>query len=382
MRFVRLVLPVLMLASLGACGDEAQPKKAQAAPPPPPVTVAKPLVKEIVEQDDFSGRFDAIDIVEVRARVSGYLESVAFTDGSVVKKGDLLFVIDRRPYRATLDQAEATLVSAQARLSFAESDLERAESLRKTGNISDQLLDQRRQNYLTAKAELDRAEATVREARLNYEFTEIRAPISGRIGRKLVSEGNLVNANQSLLTTIVSLDPIYFYFDVDERSFLAYCRAFEVPADGVHRCKSSSVKLALTDEKEPTRVGTLDFVDNRVDQATGTVRVRAILPNKDLFITPGLFGQVRVPGSKPYQGVLVPDEAIATDQERRLVWVVGDDGGVSARPVRPGPRIDGYRVVRQGLKGDETIVINGLQRVRPGAKVTPQMTSLPPKRTS
>lgn len=382
MHFYKLGFALALVVGLAACNDTSQKSAAQGAgaPPPPPVTVAKPVVKEIVEQDDYSGRFDAIDSVEVRSRVPGYLESVAFTDGSMVKKGDLLFVIDRRPYKATLDQAEATLVSAQARLSFAENDLDRAESLRKTGNISDQVLDQRRQNFLTAKADLDKAEAAVREARLNYEFTEIRAPISGKIGRKLVSEGNLVNANQTLLTTIVSLAPIYFYFDVDERSYLAYCRSFEANANGEERCKPSDVRLGLTDEKEPTRPGTLDFVDNRVDQATGTVRARAIIPNKDLFITPGLFGQVRVPGSKPYQGVLVPDEAIATDQDRRLVWVVGEDNTVSARVVRPGPRIDGYRVVREGLKGDETIVVNGLQRVRPGVKVTPQMSTLPPKR--
>ncbi len=370
------------LAAAGAAAIVVGPAVAQAPPgaPPPPVTVAKPVVKEIVERDEYTGRFEAVDQVEVRARVSGYLERVAFTDGAIVNKGDLLFVIDRRPYKATLDQAEATVISAQARLNFAEGDLERAESLRRTGNIAEQLLEQRRQNFLTAKADLDRANAAVREARLNYEFTEIRAPISGRIGRKLISEGNLVNANQTLLTTIVSLDPIYFYFDIDERSYLAYCRTFGAENGSPRRCQPGEVRLALTGEREPTRPGQIDFIDNRVDQATGTVRARAIVPNKDLFITPGLFGTIAVPGSLPYRGILVPDEAIATDQDRRLVWAIAEDGTVSPRPVRPGPRIDGYRVIREGLKGDETIVINGLQRVRPGAKVTPQMATLPPKR--
>lgn len=347
---------------------------------PPAVTVAKPIVKEVVEHDDFTGRFEAVDAVEVRARVTGFLEQVPFRDGSVVKKGELLFVIDKRPYQATLDQTEATLISAQARFSFAESDQERAESLRKTGNISDQLLDQRRQNFLTAKGDLDRAQASVREARLNMDFTEIRAPISGRIGRRLISEGNLVNANTTLLTTIVSLDPIYFYFDIDERSYLAYQRVALVERDNKRLNGGVDVRIALTDEREPTRPGRLDFLDNRIDQATGTLRARATVPNADLFITPGLFGTISVPGSPPYRGVLVPDEAIATDQDRRLVWKVAADGSVSPQVVRPGPRIDGYRLIREGLTGDETIVISGLQRVRPGAKVTPQLQTLPPSR--
>jgi RND family efflux transporter MFP subunit len=345
------------------------------------VTVAKPVVKTIVEYDDFTGRFEAVDSVEVRARVSGFLESVAFKDGSIVKKGDPLFKVDQRPYQAALDQNEAALVSAQARFNFAENDLERAESLRRTGNIADQLLDQRRQNFLTAKADLDRYQAAAREARLNIEFTEIKAPIGGRIGRKLISEGNLVNANQTLLTTIVSLDPIHFYFDVDERSYLAYTRTSRSSGRPSERNGGYEVPIKLTDEREPARKGQLDFLDNRVDQATGTIRGRAVVPNTDFLITPGLFGIASVPGSPPYKGILIPDEAIATDQDRRIVWAVASDGTVSAKVVRPGPRIDGYRVIREGLTGEEAIVISGLQRVRPGAKVTPQMTDLPPVRS-
>jgi membrane fusion protein, multidrug efflux system len=375
-RFAAFVLMSFVLMS--------SPSFAQAPggnPPPPPVTVAKPIVKPIVETDDFTGRFEAVDAVEIRARVSGYLDRIAFIDGSIVKKGDLLFVIDQRPYKATLDQNEATLVSAQARFSFAENDLDRAEQLRKTGNIADQLLDQRRQNYLTAKADLDRADAAVREARLNFEFTEIKAPLGGRIGRKLVSAGNLVNANETLLTTIVSLDPIYFYFDIDERSYLAYTRNSRNQGRPSEREGGYDVMITLTDERAPSRKGRLDFLDNRVDQATGTIRGRALVENADLFLTPGLFGRIGIPGSPSYQGVLVPDEAIATDQDRRIVWTVAEDGSVAAKTVRPGPRIDGYRVIREGLKGDESIVISGLQRIRPGAKVTPQMTELPAVRS-
>lgn len=366
----------LLLVGTTAASAQAPPGQGQ----PPPVTVAKPVVKEVVEQDDFTGRFDAVDSVEVRARVPGALDRVAFRDGAVVKKGDLLFVIDQRSYRAAVDQAEAAVGSAQSRVNFAQSDLERAQSLNKTGNITEQLLEQRRQNFLTARSDLEGARAALTNARLNLEFTEIRAPLAGRVSRKLISEGNLVTANTTLLTTIVSLDPIYFYFDVDERSFLAYQRTMQVGMASTQK-HSIPILVGLTDEKEPTRKGVLDFVDNRFDQGTGTMRVRAAVENRDFFISPGMFGTIRVPGSRPYRGVLVPDEAIGTDQDRRIVWVVGEDGAAAQRVVRPGPRIDGYRLIREGLKGDETIVVSGLQRVRPGAKVTAQMTELPQTRS-
>jgi RND family efflux transporter MFP subunit len=371
------------LASVAGCAafvvvTSIQLAFAQGTPPLPSVTVAKPVVKDITEWDDFIGRFQAVDEVEVRARVSGYLDKVHFTDGTLVKAGDPLFTIDQRPYRAALEQAEATVASAQARVEFASDDLERAESLRRTGNIADQTLDQRRSNYLTARAELDRAEAALRQGRLDLEFTEIKAPLAGRISRKLVSEGNLVNANQTVLTNIVSLDPIHFYFDVDERSYLAYSR--QQSGGTQTQGRSNRVQLTLTNEREVSRTGYLDFVDNRLDAASGTIQLRALFENKDLSLTPGLFGRISISGSDPYQGVLVPDEAVGSDQDRRIVYVVGADSTVTAQPVRPGPRIDGYRVIRTGLKGDERIVVNGLMRVRPGMKVAPQMSTLPPER--
>lgn len=352
---------------------------AQGGPPQAPtVSVAKPIVKDIVEQDDFIGRFEAVDQVDIRARVSGYLQKVHFQDGAIVKAGDLLFTIDKRPYQAALEQADATVASAQVRQEFAANDLDRAESLRRTGNIAEQLLDQRRTNFLTARADLDRAMGAQRQARLDMEFTEIRAPIGGRISRRLVSEGNLVNANETVLTNIVSLDPIQFYFDIDERSYLAYSRQ----QSGIDRTQppTMNVRLAVTDERDPARDGRLDFVDNRLDNASGTIRARAIFDNKDFFLTPGLFGRVTISGSDPYKGVLIPDEAIGNDQDRRIVFVVGADNTVSAQVVRPGPRIDGYRVIRSGLKGDETVVVNGIVRVRPGIKVNPQTVTLPPVR--
>ncbi|MBZ6074829.1 efflux RND transporter periplasmic adaptor subunit [Microvirga puerhi] len=350
------------------------------APPPPQVTVAKPVVKEIIERDDFIGRFEAIDQVEIRSRVSGYLDKIHFTDGAMVKTGDPLFTIDQRPYQAALEQAEATVASAQVKVEFASNDLDRAEQLRKSGNIAEQLLDQRRTNYLTSRAELDRAQGALRNARLDIEFTEIKAPIAGRISRKLVSVGNLVNANDTVLTNIVSLDPIHFYFDVDERSYLAYTRQASGGTRTSTQENPNQVQLTMTDERLAQRTGKLDFLDNRLDAASGTIRARAIFDNKDLFLTPGLFGRVSLAGSNPYMGVLVPDEAVSSDQDRRVVYVIGENDTVALRPVRLGPKIDGYRVIRTGLKGDESIVINGLARVRPGMKVNPQVSTLPPIR--
>lgn len=365
------------LAILTAC-DDASSKQA-APPPPPPVTVAKPVVKEIVEVDDFTGRFDATASVELRARVNGYLESIHFTDGAIVKEGDLLFVIDRRPYQATLTQADASLVSARARLEFARQELDRAERLVRSGNAPERSLDERRQQFLSAQADVNGAQGALQQARLDLGFTEVHAPIAGRISRKLVTEGNLVRANETLLTTIVTLDPIYFYFDVDERSYIAYTRMGRDGTRPSGRDTHYEVMIALTDERDAKHPGWLDFVDNRIDQATGTMRGRAVVPNKDLLMVPGMFGRIAIPGSGHYRGILVPDEAIGTDLERRFVYVVAEDGTVSTKAVRPGPRIDGYRVVRTGLTGDETIIVNGLQRARFG-KVTPQMTELPPVR--
>ncbi len=353
---------------------------AQAPAGPPPVTVAKPVVKEITEYDEYIGRFEAIDQVDLRAQVSGYLDRVNFIDGALVKKGDLLFVIDQRPYRLALEEARAALASAKAELEFATTDLRRAETLRQGGNVTEQVFDQRRQRVSTARAAVDRNQAAQNRAQLDLEFTEIRAPIDGRVSRRLVSIGNLIKPNETVLTNIVSVAPIQFYFDVDERSYLAYSR---MALDGQmksNRDNPNDVRVATTDQRIPAQPGHMDFVDNRVDQASGTVRARAIFDNKDMLLVPGLFGRLLIAGSPTYRGVLVPEEAIGADQDRRVVYVVGPDNKVSLQPVRVGPHIDGYRVIRTGLKGDETIVVNGLMRVRPGAPVTPQMTTLAPTR--
>jgi RND family efflux transporter MFP subunit len=370
------VLSTVLLSGAGTSQTLAQGAPAQA----PPVTVAKPVVKDIVERTDFIGRFEAIDQVDIRARVSGYLDKVHFQDGTFVKAGDLLFTIDPRPYRNALEEAQSAVTSAQVRLEFSQSDLDRAEQLRRTGNVTDQVFDQRRQAFLTAKAELDRAQAALRQAQLDVEFTQVKSPLSGRISRKLISEGNLVNANQTILTNVLTLDPIQFYFDVDERSFLAYSRQSQGGTKTSANGEANEVVLTLTDERLGQRKGYLDFVDNRLDAASGTIRLRAIFDNKDLFLTPGLFGRITIGASDPYRGILLPDEAIGSDQDRRVVYVVGENNVISLKPVRIGPRIDGYRVIRDGLTGNETVVVNGLVRVRPGAPIIPQTTTLPPVR--
>ncbi|WP_412759741.1 efflux RND transporter periplasmic adaptor subunit [Methylorubrum subtropicum] len=376
---MRSLRPLLLASPLIAALLGAGPALAQApGAPPPGVTVAKPVVKEIVEQDQYTGRFDPIEYVEVRARVTGYLDKILFQDGANVKKGDVLFLIDRRPYKAALEQAQAALTSAKARLSFTQTDLERAQVLAKGGNISEQVTDQRRQASQTAQADVDSAEAALRNAQLNYDFTEVKSPVNGRISQRLVTEGNIVITDQTMLTTIVSLDPIYFGYTVDEKSFLKYQGTLGIGMGVTQRGKGAPIRIALAGEEKPTRKGTLDFVDNRVDNQTGTVLLRATVENPDGFIKPGLFGIVSMPATKPYQGVLIPDEAVSANQDKRIVYVLGEGDKVAARTVKLGPMVDGYRVIADGLKGDETIVVNGVAKVRPGAQVKPETTQLPP----
>lgn len=369
-----------LLGALAACDGSSNAAQQEAAlPPPPSVSVAKPVVREVVEDDEFVGRFEAVDEVDLRARVGGYLQKIHFTDGAIVEKGDLLFTIDPRPYQSAVAEAEANLKIAQSQVEYTTKQLERARELSTRGNISVSALDERQQEHLAAQAQVQGAKAALDNARLDLEYTEIRAPVAGRIDRNFISVGNLVSPDDTILTRIVSLDPIYFYFDVDERSFLAYAR--DARARGVALQEGAGalpVKVRLSDERDGSFEGKLDFAENRVDPGTGTVRVRALFPNPDLVLQPGLFGTINVPGSLPYRGVLIPDDAIAADQDRRIVYVVDDSGKVSPRQIRPGPRLHGYRVVREGLTGDETIVINGLMRVRPGVTVTPQPVDLPP----
>jgi RND family efflux transporter MFP subunit len=370
-RIARLVGCVLLL--LAALGSSAI---AQSAPPPPAVTVSVPLQRDIIEWDEFTGQFAAVDYVEIRARVSGYLTEIHFTDGDIVKKGDLLFVIDPRPFSIARDSAQAQVAEAQAKVDLATVQLQRATELRRSDFTPAATFDERRADLRNATAALDSARASVASAELDLDFTHVTAPITGRVSQHLVSIGNLVNGGATgtttLLTTIVSLDPIHFFFDMSEGDYLSYQRAIASGRLASTRESSLVVGVRLTDETDWKRQGILDFIDNSVNRGAGTIRARAVFANPDLFITPGQFGRIRIPGSERYEAILIPDSALVTDQSRKIVMTVKDDGTVEPRVVRPGPIVDGLRVIRDGLGPKDRIIINGLVRARPGAKVTPQ----------
>lgn len=347
---------------------------------PPAVTAAKPVKRDIVEDDEFVGRFQAVDEVTIRSRVGGYLDQVHFKDGAVVAKGDRLFTIDQRPYRAAFDAAKSQVDVATSALNFAKAQLDRAEELSKSGNIPIATVDDRRREYLAAQALMQGAQASLRTAELNLEFTEIAAPLSGRIDRRWVSVGNLVQADQTQLTAIVSTDPIDFYFEIDERQYFAYQRDAASRGGTLQQGSGGlDVTVEVADREVQPFKGKLDFAENRIDNATGTLRARATFPNPDGVLQQGMFGRIHVPGSLPHPGILLPDEAIGADQDRRIVLTVDEAGTVSAKPVRTGPRIDGYRVIRSGLDGSETVIVKGLIRARPGSKVKPEIVVLPPK---
>lgn len=349
-------------------------QQATATPSPPKVTVSQPVVREVVEWDEYTGRLEAVESVEVRARVSGYLQSIHFKDGQIVKKGDLLFVIDPRPYQAELDRAEAELKLARARLKLAQDNLARAKKLLSARAISEEEADTRASDERVALATVEQAEAALKTAKLNVEFTRITAPVSGRISRRLVTEGNLINGGTggTLLTTIVSLDPIYCYFEADERSYLKYVRLAHEGKRPGSPVVQSPVFIALADETGFPHRGYIDFIDNQLDPETGTMTGRAVIPNPDLTLTPGLFARVRLAGSAEYNAILLPDEAIGSDQSRKYVFVVNDNDTVEYRSVQLGPNIGGLRVIREGIKPDDWVIVSGVQRARQGAIVDPQ----------
>jgi multidrug efflux system membrane fusion protein len=366
-RFAALFLAIVP----AACG-EAPPQ--QAAPAPPTVTVAKPAERTIVDQDEYIGRFVAVDAVEIRSRVSGYLDKVHFKDGEIVKQGALLFTIDRRPFENALEQTRANLTQAKANLAFTAADLQRAQSLVRERTITEQLFDQRTQANRTAQAQVAAQEAAVKQAELDLQFTELRAPITGKIGDRRVSPGNLVTGGTTgvttLLATIVSIDPIRFEFTFDEASYLRYERVAKLYSDAE---TGTAVTLKLVDEKEYTHKGKMDFVDNVIDRSTGTIRGRAQFSNANGLFTPGMFARVQVPGSAPYKALLVPDSAIGTDQGRKFVLVANADNVATPKYVTLGNVIDNtLRVVKEGLSADDRVIVNGLMRARAGQKVTPQ----------
>lgn len=358
-----------------AQSDGAQ--QAMAAPPPPQVTVAAPLLKDIVEWNEYTGQFQAVEEVEIRSRVSGYLDKIHFNDGQIVAAGDLLFSIDPRPFEIAVSSAKAQLSEAKARLDLANAQLARAQQLRKRDNVSAAVYDERYQEMRAAAASVQVAEAALRDAELNLEYASMAAPIEGRIGARAVSIGNLVTGgsgpNTTVLTTIVSLNPIRLIFDISEAELLAYQRAVAEGRMSATVEKPIEVQAKLMDDTGWSLNGRIDFIDNQVDRGAGTIRVRAVFPNPDFRLTPGQFARIRVPASNRYPALIVPESALLNDQARKIVMTVAADGTVVPKVVRPGPnRGPELRIIRSGLEPADRIIINGLMRVRPGMKVTPE----------
>jgi RND family efflux transporter MFP subunit len=375
------VLPavfLLLAVGLAGCGQGSQP----AAAAPPAVTIATPVKRTVVDQDEYVGRFVAVNAVEVRARLSGYLAEIHFKDGQMVKTGDLLFTIDRRPFEIALEQTRANLAQARANLAFTVADLERARPLLQNKTITEQAFDQRMQAKNVAEASVASQEAMVNAADLDLnEYSALRSPIDGRIGDRRVAVGNLVTGgpggNTTLLATIVSVDPIRFEFTFDEASYLRYVRFASSSNEVASAHGNVPIVIKLIDEKDFSHAGKIDFVDNVIDRSSGTIRGRALLPNPDGLFTPGMFGRIRVPGSPPYTALLVPDEAIGTEQARKYVLVVDDADIVRQKYITPGQLDGGLRVVKEGLTANDRVIVNGLMRARPGTKVKPETEGAP-----
>jgi membrane fusion protein, multidrug efflux system len=367
----RNILFVSLLLSAGLLSACTR-TDAQTVDPMPPtkVTVAPVLSREITEWDEFTGRIEAVDNVAVRPRVSGYVSAVRFNEGALVRRGDLLFEIDPRPFQTEVDRLRAEVVRARATVERAQNELQRAKNLAAENAMSDEEHGRRTAFASESAAQVVAIEAALRAAELNLEFTRVTSPIDGRVGRAIVTPGNLVSTGPgeaTLLTTVVSVDPIYASFEADEQTFLRY--------GDIARRQGLPIRMGLANEKDFPREGKLDFLDNQINPATGTIRGRAVFQNHDRGLTPGLFVRLRLPGSGAAQGVLIQDRAVGTDLDKRYVYVV-QKGVVQYREVELGPIVDGLRVVRSGLQNGDSIVVNGLQRVRPGSPVAPEFVAM------
>jgi membrane fusion protein, multidrug efflux system len=367
-----LLLAVLAAVVLTACGGSDAAESAGGMPPPS-VSVAAAVEREVHSSEDFTGRVEATGSVEIRPRVSGYIQRVNFREGSEVRKGEVLFVIDQRPYRAELARTEAELARARAQAELGRSEIARAHKLVEARAISQGEFDQRVANEAQARANVRAAEAALEMARLNLEFTEVRAPIAGRAGQALVTEGNLVGPGTTLLTTVVSLDPVYVYFQGDEQVFL---RSADLAQRG-RNAAALPVFVGLAHEEGFPHEGRLDFVDNQVDPATGTIRSRAVLSNAERRFTPGLFARVRLVGSAAHKAVLVDDKAILTDQDRKYVYVLGPENKALRRDIKVGRLADGLRIVTEGLNAGDPVIVHGVQKVFfPGMPVQPTTVAM------
>ena len=345
------------------------------------VQVATPVYDKITEWDEYSGRFEASNRVEVRARVSGFLEKVNFSDGQMVEKGQVLFVIDQRPFRIELERAKAGYEQALASLKTAEDNYNRVESLKETGALSTEEYDRRKQAFVHARASLELAAASVDHAKLNLEFTEVKAPISGLVSRDKVNEGNIIDggsANSTLLTTIVATSPIHFYFTESESEYLKYVRLAKEGKRGNARSEGIPVMIKLSDEEQFMHTALLDFVDNEIDEQSGTIESRAVMDNNDHLLEPGMFGKARISGSEEHKALMIPDEIIGTNQSLRYVYVLDEEHKVSSRNLTLGPlHSNGLRIVRSGLQPKDQLIINNLQKIRPGMPVSPKVVDIP-----
>jgi RND family efflux transporter MFP subunit len=375
---VRFASILFVFTALAGCGKPGAEQAA--APPPMQVSVAIVPEREITEWDEYTGRLEAVDTVEIRPQVSGYLQQVAFKEGRDVQKGDLLFVIDPRPYQAELERAQAEVERARTAATLAGTDLVRAEKLVATRAISQEEFEQRNAARVSAEAAVKASEAARSVAQLNLSYTRVTAPISGRVGRAEVTVGNLVSGGMSgaatRLTSLVSLSPMFVYFEAAEQDYLKYMDLARSGRRQLSREHANPVHMAVGNESEYKHEGYMDFVDNRVDAGTGTLLGRAVFPNPDHFLVPGMFVRVRLMGTNTYKGALINDRALLTDQDRRYVLVVGEGDKLEYRAVVVGPMVDGLRAVREGLKPGERIIANGLQRVRPGMVVKPRMVPM------
>jgi len=379
-----LIAVTLFSLAVSGCGPKKENHAAGGFDPsmmgPMPVPAARPLMKKITDWDEYTGRFSAVDRVEIRSRVSGFVESVNFKDGQMVKKGDVLFVIDKRPFEIALKGAKAQRDQAKAEFDQAESDYKRSQSLLDSHAVSEEEVEQRRQKMLSLAANVDGANAAVDAAALNLEFTDVTAPINGRASRNFVDAGNLISggtADATLLTTLVSFDPIYFYFEASEADLLKYIRMNQDGTREDSRTKANPIFVQLLDEKDFLHEGAMDFVDNEVAQDTGTMQGRAVFDNADHLIEPGMFGRARLLASGEYEALMVPDDVISSDQTRKFVYIVNAENQAEMRPVELGPlHQKTYRVIRKGLSPEDVVVIGNIQKIRSGAPVVPQMTDL------
>lgn len=368
----RPVVAALALAILSACSSQAAP--GGDLPPPPQVSVAPVLSEQVRQWDEFTGRVQAVQSVELRPRVGGYVERVAFTEGQDVRAGDLLFVIDPRPYQAALGQAQAQLERARSEAMLAGAQTVRAQALVEAQAISREEFETRNAATAQGNAAVRAAEAAVAAARLDLQFTQVRAPIDGRVGRALVTAGNLAQADATLLATVVSQDPVHVHFEADERTWLRYA---QMAREGERATTRNPVRVGLAGDTGYPHPGEVDFVDNHVDPATGTIRARAVLRNPDGVFTPGLFARVQLEGSGDIQALLIDDRAVLTDQDRKYVYVLGEGDTAQRRDVVLGPAIDGLRVVEHGLAAGDRVIVNGLQKVfMPGMAVTPETVAM------